>query len=89
MITFDKKHIVAGVFLLIMTDGYNISVKSYTDRLSAHNAMVDDYNNLNNNTDDADDEWAYLSHIGEDDAILYAAGENVYVWKIVEIKAAY
>ena len=35
--------------------------------------------------EDLADEWSDYSSIGTIDAILYANGKNVYVWKIVEI----
>ena len=81
MLTISKEH--KRLCLVITTDGYSITVNTYDNRDSAHEAMENEYNSLNQNT--PDDEWDSMSCISDNEAILYANGENVFVWKIVEI----
>lgn len=70
-------------YLLITSDGYSISTAKYDDYAGAYKAMLSNYDNLNNN--EPDDEWNDMSYIDDMDALLYAGGEDVYVWKIVKI----
>lgn len=70
--------------ILIMCDGYNITTQQYTDFAVAQKAMRDAYESLDDN--DPDSEWADSSYLNENNALLYANGEDVYVWKIIEVK---
>lgn len=67
--------------ILVHTDGYSITYHKFSSKEDAIGAMRLAYNNQN----EKDDEWDLLSYILETEAVLYDRGENVYVWKIIEI----
>lgn len=68
---------------LIFTDGYKIDRTIYPSIEAAKEEMRKSYNERNNNT--SGDEWDEVSYLREEEAILYAAGENVYCWAVYEI----
>lgn len=70
-------------YLLISSDGYSIETTRYPDKKSATAAMHKAYDELNQNT--PGDEWDSDSYCNDEDALLYNAGENVYVWTIEKI----
>ena len=67
-------------YMLIATDGYSIESTTYDSLEACQNAMKTAYNELNKN--EPNDEWDTASHMNATDALLYAGGENVYVWLI-------
>lgn len=69
--------------LLISTDGYSIQTKKYDSIQEAQKIMSDEYKDAYPEVNDESSEE--MSSISERDAILYANGENVFVWSIVEI----
>lgn len=71
-------------YILIKTDGYTIQHKVYSSLAAAVKEMQSQYNDAIPNGGLLP-EWKELSYIDDVDAILYANGENVYVWKIVII----
>ena len=73
-----------GNYLLINTDGYSLDDYTfYNTEDDAKAAMKKAYNELHpDNNDESSEE---MSYIGETDAILYANGESVNVWKIIKL----
>lgn len=71
-------------FILIKTDGYTIQHRVYSSLDDAVKEMQSQYNDAIPN-EGLLPEWEDLSYIDDVDAILYANGENVYVWKIIII----
>ncbi|RHB42136.1 hypothetical protein DW886_16600 [Enterocloster aldenensis] len=69
--------------LLISTDGYSIQTKKCDSIQEAQKIMSDEYKDAYPEVNDESSEE--MSSISERDAILYANGENVFVWSIVEI----
>lgn len=75
-----------AAIVLIYTNGYYIS--TFTDFANVEEArarMKEEYKSMIP-TEGLEPEWDEMSFCGEDDAVLYANGENVHVWKIVCIK---
>lgn len=69
-------------FILIKTDGYTIQHRIYSSLSAAVKEMQSQYNEAIPNGGLLPD-WKELSYINDNNAILYANGENVYVWKII------
>lgn len=72
-----------NVILLISTDGYGIEYTPYPSMDEAKTAMDIAYQSLTPN--DWDEDFKEMSYVSDEDAILYANGENVYVWTIAQI----
>lgn len=73
----EEKH------LLISSDGYSIESTIYDSFDEAYKAMEKAYKELTpENNDESSEEMSYLS---DTSAMLYANGENVYVWNIRKI----
>jgi uncharacterized Zn ribbon protein len=70
--------------ILIRCDGYDIETSEYTDLSSAQEKMRKEYDEFH--PKENADEWEDMSYISDTNAILYANGENVYVWKIITVK---
>ena len=71
--------------ILIHTDGYSIDYDdSYTNLDEAQKAMEYQYNDYMP-SDGLSPEWEEVSHLDACDAILYANGEAVHVWKIIAV----
>lgn len=70
-------------YVLIETDGYSITTKFYGDYETAFNAMSDRFDELC--PEELNDDCEETTSLNAYDAILYANGENVYVWRIVEL----
>lgn len=70
-------------YLLIATDGYSIDTEKYKTKEAAIESMKKAYNILH--PDEKNEEWEDMNWVSDDDAILYANGESVYVWSIIEI----
>lgn len=68
--------------VLIKTDGYTIQHRVYSSLAAAVKEMQSQYNDAIPNGGLLSD-WKELSYIDDNNAILYANGENVYVWKII------
>lgn len=71
-------------YILISTDGYTIQYKVCSSVAAAVKEMQSQYNDAIPNGGLLP-EWKELSYIDDNNAILYANGENVYVWKIAII----
>ena len=72
--------------VLIYTNGYYTS--TFTDFANVEEARArrkEEYKSMIP-TEGLEPEWDETSFCGEEDAILYANGENVHIWKIVCIK---
>lgn len=70
-------------FMLVRTDGYSMESTAYPDFESAADAMKKAYHELDNNI--PGDDWYDMSYCSESEALLYAGGEDVYLWNIIEI----
>ena len=71
--------------ILIHTDGYSIDYdNNYTNLGEAQKAMECQYNDYMP-SDGLSPEWEDMSYINDGDAILYANGEAVHVWKIIAV----
>lgn len=69
--------------LLISTDGYSIQTQKYNSISEAQIAMAKEYKDAYPKQNDESSEE--MSSISEREAILYANGENVFVWSIIEM----
>jgi hypothetical protein len=69
--------------ILISTDGYSIQTKKCGSIQEAQDIMKREYRDAYPEVNDESSEE--MSSISEYDAILYANGENVFVWSIIEI----
>lgn len=69
--------------ILIFTNGYEISTETFPTIEKAQKEMQKQYKHFM--PEELADEWTENSNIGSMDAILYANGEDVFVWKVVEI----
>lgn len=69
-------------FIVIKTDGYTIQHRICSSLSDAVKEMQSQYNDAIPNGGLLP-EWKELSYIDDNNAILYANGENVYVWKII------
>lgn len=69
-------------YLLISTDGYSIDTKDYSTLEEAEAAMKKAYDELSPQENNCkEDCW-----INKNSAILFANGENVYVWDIQKVE---
>lgn len=75
------------VTLLVQSDGYSIDESYFPDVESARKEMTKQYRRAYpySNEEEADETTA-MSSLGKDEAILYDGGENVYLWKVVNLK---
>lgn len=69
--------------ILSKTDGYSISHLFFDSLEAAKIAMDKQYAELT--PDEWDDDWEDRSYCGDNSAILYDNGEDVYVWQIATI----
>lgn len=72
------------MFLLVVTNGYSVEHTPYQTRGEAKNQMEIAWKALAK--DLQSDEWKEMSSLGEEQAILYYNGEDVFVWDIIEGK---
>lgn len=70
-------------YMLIGTDGYSIDSIIYASRENAREALIKAYEKLTPN--EWNEDFKDMSYLDDDFAILYANGENVYVWNIQAI----
>ena len=70
-------------YFLIETDGYSISSKLYNSYDEAFNAMSDRFDEMC--PEELNEDCEESTSLNAYDAILYANGEDVYVWRIIEI----
>ena len=69
--------------ILVHTDGYSINYDdSHTTLDEARQEMSRQYNKYIP-TGGLIPEWEDISFLNDDDAILYANGEDVHVWRII------
>lgn len=73
-------------YMLIFTDGYSITTEVYASKALACAALEKQYTERERNEEG--DEWDEDSYLDDCEAILYDCGEDVFVWKIVSLKAA-
>lgn len=69
--------------MLVKTDGYSISSWIFENYEEGKKEMDKQYSSFE--PEDLEEEWAEMSYCESHDAILYNNGEDVYVWKIVEL----
>lgn len=67
-------------YMLIGTDGYSIDSTIYPSREKAREALIKAYRMRT--PDEWNEDFKDMSYLDDDSAILYANGENVYVWDI-------
>jgi len=72
------------VYVLVSTDGYNIGHKKFAELERAKEKMKEEYEAAT--PDDFGEEWMEMSYISDMDAILYANGEAVFVWTIIQVE---
>ena len=70
-------------YMLIASDGYSIDSTIYASRENAREALIKAYEKLTPN--EWNEDFKDMSYLDDDFAILYANGENVYVWNIQAI----
>lgn len=70
-------------YMLIVSDGYSIDSTIYPSRENAREALIKAYEKLTPN--EWNEDFKDMSYLDDDFAILYANGENVYVWNIQAI----
>ena len=71
-------------YLLIKTDGYSIETEGFLSEADCYKSMLDAYNAAK--PEEWDESFEDMSYISETDAILYANGEEVFVWRIISVK---
>lgn len=72
-------------YILVYTDGYSIDYDdSCTNLGEAQKAMECQYKDYLP-LDGLSPEWEDMSYINDGDAMLYANGEEVHVWKIIAV----
>ena len=72
-------------FVLIHTDGYTIDYDDSHKTLDeARKEMKRQYDS-NMPSDGLSPEWEDMSYCNDDDAILYANGEDVHIWRIITV----
>lgn len=72
--------------LLISTDGYSITVKDdFASLEDAKQELEKEYKDVIPNTG-LEKYYSQISYLGNDEATLYANGENVYIWKIIVVE---
>lgn len=71
-------------YILIDTDGYNISTKIYSSFEQAQAQMRKEF--IQRTPVNFIDSYRKMSELNIEDAILYDNGNDVYAWKIEEIK---
>lgn len=71
-------------YILVETDGYSIEHAIYTDYKNTYEEMEKRYKEYS--PSDNSERFADISYISEQSAILYANGENVYVWSIITVE---
>lgn len=67
-------------YILIASDGYSIDSTIYPSREKAREALTRAYRMLI--PGEWNEDFKDMSYLDDDSAILYANGENVYVWNI-------
>lgn len=67
-------------YMLIGTDGYSIDSTIYPSREKAREALIKAYRMRT--PDEWNEDFKDMSYLDDDSAIMYANGENVYVWDI-------
>lgn len=76
------------MYILISTDGYNITTSNFNSQFEAVNEMTEKFNSLLQeetgckSLNEFNDEMSFNNR--NSDAALYT-GENVYVWKIIKV----
>lgn len=70
-------------YMLIVSDGYSIDSTIYPSREKAREALIKAYEKLT--PDKWIEDFEVMSYLDDDSAILYANGEDVYVWSIQAI----
>lgn len=71
-------------YVLMHTDGYSIDTNIFTSGEELTAELTKQYNRLA--PDENDEEFEDMSYLSDDSAILYANGENVYVWDTLVVK---
>lgn len=70
-------------YMVIFTNGYEISTERYQTLEEAQEYMRKEYEKYS--SAELSEEWADMSYLTDMDAILYNNGEDVFLWKIVEL----
>lgn len=76
-------NLISHKCMLVSTDGYSIENTIYSSYEEAKSAMEKAYDEVT--PDDWNEMWQQDSYLAENNAILYANGENVFVWQIVDL----
>ena len=78
--------LIVMTYILIHTDGYDIDYDDSHKKLDAAKRKMEQQYKDYTPPCGLSPEWADLSYIHENNAILYANGENVHVWKIIAVE---
>lgn len=70
-------------YMVIFTDGYEISTERHQTLEKAQEYMRKEYEKYR--PAELSEEWANISYLTDMDAILYNNGEDVFLWKIIKI----
>jgi len=69
--------------MLIYTDGYGIVTQRLASFDAAKAEMEKEY--ANNTPEENDESWSEMSYCNDTNAMLYANGDNVFVWEIIKL----
>jgi hypothetical protein len=83
-ITNTNKQELSYPHILISSDGYSISTAVFASYDEAYKMMEDGYKACTPN--EHFDDWKDMSYLSDDEATMYANGDDVYLWRIVDIK---
>lgn len=73
-----------STYILIYTDGFNISTSQFDTFEEAFDEMERSYNLYD--TDTFDEEYKEQCYIGSNNAAVYNNGEDIFLWQIIEVR---
>lgn len=73
-----------ATYILIYTDGFNISTSQFDTFEEAFDEMERSYNLYD--TDTFDEEYKEQCYIGSNNAAVYNNGEDIFLWQIIEVR---
>ena len=73
-----------ATYILIYTDGFNISTSQFDTFEEAFDEMERSYNLYD--TDTFDEEYKEQCYIGSNSAAVYNNGEDIFLWQIIEVR---
>lgn len=70
--------------ILVKTDGYSITHSFFSSFEKAKETMEKQYSE--HLPEEWDEDYEDMSYCGDDEAVLYNNGEDVYLWQIIDLK---